>query len=408
MTRSGTHPSVYGILDLPFGAVNGYLTTAIAYQLAQAGVSAESIGALIALSLMPQIWKPLWAPLVDITLSAKGWYLIGAVLSALGVVAMAVCSAPPVNLTVLTVAAILASLATTFLGMGVEALIAHSTAPEQRGRAGGWLQAGNFAGGGMGGGAALWLGTHVRHAWITGAILGACFLLCCFALLLVRETHRGPRLAKPGIGAVLRDLWDVARSSRGYLALLVLFLPIGSGGASALFAVIPDDWHSSAAAVALANGTLSGVVSLLGCLVGGYLSDLFNRKLAYVVYGLVLGLCALAMALGAHDQTRYVSFVLLYAFISGVCYAGFSAVTLEAIGGGAAATKYNVFASLANIPTAYLAAIEGWARTHHGVNAFLYVDFAAPIVGALIFGAVLVWTTRRGMTHRGRENAAVP
>jgi hypothetical protein len=282
--RPSTHPSIYAVLDLPFGAVNGYLTVAIAYQLAQAGVSAESIGALIALYLMPQIWKPLWAPLVDITLSAKSWYVIGTVLSALGVLAMAACSAPPV----------MASLATTFLGMGVEALIAHSTAPEQRGRAGGWLQAGNFAGGGIGGGAALWLGTHVTHTWITGAVLGACFLLCCFGLLLVRESHRGARVASPGIRAVLRDLWGVARSARGYLALLVLFLPIGSGGASALFAVIPDDWHSSA-----------------------------------------------------------------------------------------------------NIPTAYLSAIEGWARTRHGVNAFLYVDFAAPIVGALIFGTVLVLTAGR-------------
>lgn len=395
VAHAGTHPSIYAVLDLPFGAVNGYLTTAIAYQLALAGVPAQSIGALVALYLMPQIWKPLWAPLVDITLSAKRWYLIGTVLSALGVLAMAACSEPPVNLTVLTVAAVMASLATTFLGMGVEALIAHSTRPEQRGRAGGWLQAGNFAGGGLGGGAALWLGTHVRHAWITGAVLGLCFLLCCFGLLLVREWHRGPRLASPGIRSVLLDLWEVARSAQGYLALLVLFLPIGAGGASALFAVIPGDWHSSANAVALANGTLSGVIALLGCLTGGYLSDQFNRKWAYVAYGLALGLCALAMAVTAHDQTHYVVFVLMYAFISGVCYAGFSAVTLEAIGGGAAATKYNVFASLANIPTAYLAAIEGWARTHHGVNAFLYVDFGAPIVGALIFGAVLVLATGR-------------
>jgi MFS transporter, PAT family, beta-lactamase induction signal transducer AmpG len=401
MTRPGTHPSVYALLDLPFGAVNGYLATAIAYQLGQAGVSAESIGALIALSLMPQIWKPLWAPLVDITLSAKWWYVIGTVLSAVGVVVMAACSAPPVNLTTLTIAAVMASLATTFLGMAVEALIAHSTAPEQRGRAGGWLQAGNFAGGGMGGGAALWLATRVSHVWITGAVLGACFLLCCLGLILIRESQRGPRVARLGIGAVLRDLWGVARSAQGYLALLVLFLPIGSGGASALFAVIPDDWHSSAGTVALANGTLSGVISMLGCLAGGYLSDRFNRKLAYVAYGLLLGLCALAMALAPHDQINYVLFVLLYSFISGVCYAGFSAVTLEAIGAGAAATKYTLFASLANIPTAYLAAIEGWARTHHGVNAFLYLDFAAPIVGALIFGAVLMLASARsGRTVR--------
>jgi len=395
--RPGAHPSVYAVLYLPFGAVSGYLTVAIAYQLSQAGVSAESIGAVIALYFMPQTWKFLWAPIVDTTLSSKRWYGIGAMLSAFGALGMAVCSAPPVNLAVLTVAAVMASLATTLLGMAVEALIAHSTSPAQQGRAGGWLQAGNFAGGGVGGGAALWLARHVGHTWITGAVLGACFLLCCLGLTLIRESHRGPRGTGIAAGtlAVLRDVWNVSRSSRGYLALLVLFLPIGAAGAEALFSVIPDDWQASATTVELANGTLSGVISLLGCLAGGYLSDFINRKLAYVAYGLLLGLCALAMALAPHDQTNYILFVLLYDFISGVCYAGFSAVTLEAIGGGAVATKYNVFACLANMPTAYLAAIEGWARTHHGVNAFLYVDFAAPIVAALIYGAAVMWASDR-------------
>jgi predicted MFS family arabinose efflux permease len=310
---------------------------------------------------------------------------------------MAVCSARPVDFTALTVASVLASLATTLLGMSVEALIAHSTPPSQQGRAGGWLQAGNFAGSGVGGGAALWLATHVGHAWITGAVLAVCFLFCCLGLTLISDSHRRPRDAGIAAGTldVLRDVWAVTRSPRGYLALLVLFLPIGSAGASALFSVVPDDWHTSATTVELVNGTLSGVISLLGCLAGGYLSDLINRKLAYVAYGLLLGSCALAMALAPHDQANYILFVLLYSFISGVCFAGFSALTLEAIGGGAAATKYNVFACLANMPTAYLAVIEGWARTHHGVNAFLYVDFGAPVLGALIYGAAVMRRSNR-------------
>jgi MFS transporter, PAT family, beta-lactamase induction signal transducer AmpG len=145
--------------------------------------------------------------------------------------------------------------------MAVEALIAHSTTPAQQGRAGGWLQAGNFAGGGFGGGAALWLATHVAHAWIAGAVLGASFLLCCLGLTLIRESHRVPRSAGIAAGTldVLRDVWSVTRSPRGYLALLVLFLPIGSAGAAALFSVIPDDWHTSVTTVELANGMLSGV-----------------------------------------------------------------------------------------------------------------------------------------------------
>jgi MFS family permease len=393
---AGVHPSVYAGLYLPFGAVSGYLTVAIAYQLTQAGVSAEYIGALIALSFMPQTWKFLWAPVVDMTLSPRRWYLIGAVLSALGALTMGICSAPPLNLTALTAAAVLANIATTLLGMALEALIAHSTPPAQQGRAAGWLQAGNFAGGGIGGGAALWLSRHLQHAWITGAVLGACFLLCCLGLTLLRDPPRTARTHDIAARTldVLRDLWSVARSARGYLALLVLFLPIGSAGAASLFSVIPNDWHASATAVELANGTLGGITSMLGCLAGGYLSDMVSRKLAYIAYGLLLGACALAMALAPHTQANYVLFVLLYGVISGVCYAGFSAVTLEAIGGGAAATKYNLFACLANMPTAYMSALEGWARTHHGVNAFLYIDFAAPVVAALIYGSVIASAAR--------------
>ena len=56
MTRPSVHPSIYAVLLLPFGAVTGYFSVAIAYQLAQAGVSAEIIGVLIALYVVPQTW----------------------------------------------------------------------------------------------------------------------------------------------------------------------------------------------------------------------------------------------------------------------------------------------------------------------------------------------------------------
>ena len=41
-------------------------------------MTVAAIGALVALSVLPQTWKVLWAPLVDTTLSPKLWYLIGA------------------------------------------------------------------------------------------------------------------------------------------------------------------------------------------------------------------------------------------------------------------------------------------------------------------------------------------
>ena len=59
---------------------------------------------------------------------------------------------------------------------------------------------------------------------------------------------------------------------------------------------------------------------------------------------------------GARHRTEanYVIYTLLYAVITGLTYAGFSAFVLEAMGTGAAATKYNVFASLSNTPIWYM------------------------------------------------------
>ena len=72
--------------------------------------------------------------------------------------------------------------------------------------------------------------------------------LCSAALLMLREP---PSLARSGsyvrdLRNVLNDLWQVARSRAGILALLIVFLPIGTGAASNLWAAVADDWHASA------------------------------------------------------------------------------------------------------------------------------------------------------------------
>jgi predicted MFS family arabinose efflux permease len=210
------------------------------------------------------------------------------------------------------------------------------------------------------------------------------------ALLFISE---GPATRHPlGIGRSLaevgRDLWAVARSRRGFLGLLICFLPIGTGAASNLWAAVADDWHASAGTVALATGVVSGIVSTIGCVGGGYFSDRIDRKLSYALYGLLQALCAVAMALAPRTEPMYIVFTLVYALIMGFTYAGFSAVVLEAIGRGAAATKYNVFASLSNIPIAYMTVVEGWARTRWTEGVMLYTEAAIGVAALLLFVAV--------------------
>jgi len=392
-----SHPFVYSLLYLPFGAVFGYVSVALTYSLTHAGMTIARAGGLVAIFFLPQGLKFLWAPIVDTTLNQKAWYVIGAAMTAMSIVAL---SALPPAITpfgVLVTFALIMSFASSFVGMSVEALVAFSIAPEQKGRAGGWLQAGSFAGNGLGGGAALWLIQHVSMPWITGGALGTCMLLCCLPLCLVHEHPRSHERAQ-SIGSrvwqVLLDIWHVVRARSGYLALLLVFLPIGTGAASAYWSPVADEWHTSANVVALVNGTLGGIASGLGCLVGGYLSDRFDRKLAYVSFGLALAACAVAMALCPRTESAYVSFVLLYAFGSGVCFAGFSAVTFEAIGHGAAAFKYNVFAGFSNISIGYLTGSEGLAYSRWGSHGMLYTDAAVAVTSAAIFTSAWLLSAR--------------
>ena len=377
--------------------MGGYLSVAIGYQLTQAGVSVEEVAGLVAFSYLPQTWKFLWAPVADTTLSRKTWYLLAGLVSALGIFVTGAVPADERSLPLLYAAVLVSNVASTFLAMATESLMVYNTPPELQGRASGWFQAGNLGGNGLGGGAGLWLAQTLPEPWMAGAVLAVACALCGAALWFVPET---PRLARTGhygrtLAAVLKDLWQVARTRAGILALLICFLPIGSGAASNLWSAVADDWNASANTVALATGVFSGIVSALGCLIGGYGSDRMDRKAAYALYGLLMAMCTVAMALAPRTEAMYVVFTLMYALIQGLTYAGFTAVVLETIGLGAAATKYNLYASLSNMPIAYMTLVDGWAHTRWGAAGLLNVEAAIGVVGIVVFVAFAMALPRR-------------
>ena len=396
MSPRHAHPVVFMFLILPFGVLGGFLQVSIAYLLSHAGVPVERVAALIAISYLPHTWKFAWAPIADITLSRKAWYLIACAFTAVGLWVTAALPATATGLRLLTAVVLVSNFAVTFLGMSVESLMAYGTTGDQKGRAGGWFQAGNLGGTGIGGGAGLWLAQHLPAAWMSGAILGVGCLMCCLGLLFVPEpqsTHRGENLGRSLVN-VGRDLWGVAKSRTGFLALFLCFLPIGSGAASGLWSAVASDWHASANTVALVTGVLEGIASAVGCILGGWMSDRMNRQWAYALYGVLQGLCAVAMALAPRVESTYVVFTLIYAVMTGLTYAGFSAFVLEAMGTGAAATKYNVFASLSNTPIAYMTSIDGWAHGRFGPAGMLYTEAVFGLLGLVLFIAMFAGVRR--------------
>jgi MFS family permease len=385
------HPVVFMFLILPFGVMGGYVTVALAYLFSKAGIPVPQVAALVAASIVPHTWKFAWAPLVDATLSRKKWYAIANVVSAIGILVTGIVPVKAASLPLLTIIILVSNFAVTFLGMATDSLMAYATPAELKGRAGGWFQAGNLGGAGIGGGVGLWLAQRLPAPWMACAILAGACLLCCLGLCFLSEpesTIREPTLRKTFVN-LFGDVWSVAKSRRGFLALFLCFLPIGSGAASNLWAAVAGDWNATADTVALVTGVFGGVLSGAGCLLGGWICDRMDRKAGYVLYGVLQATCAVGMAFAPRSQPMYIFWTCLYAVITGLTYAGFTAFVLEAIGTGAAATKYNVFASLSNAPIYYMTLVDGWAYARRGAVGMLNTEAAICILGLLLFIAMV-------------------
>jgi hypothetical protein len=130
-----------------------------------------------------------------------------------------------------------------------------------------------------------------------------------------------------------------------------------------------------------------------------------DRKIAYALTGLFLAAVAVGMYLGPRNELGYGVFTLAYQFGAGLSYGAFTGFVLEAIGRGAAATKYNALASLSNIPIWYMTEIDGRVSEAWGVNAMLLVDAGSEVVAVTVFlmlAYLLMGRPRRGV------RAAVP
>jgi PAT family beta-lactamase induction signal transducer AmpG len=265
------HPIVFLILILPYGIIGGYVTVTLAYLFSQSGVSVEVIAGLVGASILPQVLKFLWAPLVDTSFTLKKWYVASAVITAAGILSFGILPIKAASIPILTTIVIVANVAVSFLTVAANGLAAGDTPHHLRGRVGGYLQAGNLGGAGLGGGAGLWLAQHLSNVQMSAAIIATTTLLCCLALFFVKERHSGVRSHNviETWQNLFKDVWGTLKAPMGVLALVLCFLPLGTGAASNLWAAVADDWHAGANTVAFVTGLMSGFITAGGCLLGG-------------------------------------------------------------------------------------------------------------------------------------------
>jgi MFS family permease len=384
-------------LFAPFGISSGYVTVTLGFLLGKAGLPVLTIAGLIALSVWPQTWKILWAPIVDTVGNPKLWYGLGAALVGLTILAMSVIKADSAGIPLLSILVVLSSVASTLVSMSTEIFMAHFVPKEAQGAASGWGQAGNLGGQGVGGGIGLLLAENIAMPWVSGFVLALICTGCWAAVTMLPpapRSHRQERYVN-SLKTVVLDVWSVARSRLGYLALIIMLLPIASGGAQNLWSAISKEWGADANIVAAVNGVGGGLVSALGCLIGGYICDKMDNKAAYALFGIAAGIFAVLLGWAPRTPTAFAIGTLAYALAIGMGYAAYNAVVLEAIGKGAAATKFNLLAALANVPIALMTRFDGWLHDKGGTMAMLYGELALPAATIIAFFLFVAATRSR-------------
>jgi PAT family beta-lactamase induction signal transducer AmpG len=186
--HKSTAPSTFFFLVFPSGISSGFASITLPFILTRAGFSVAAAASIVALGVSANLWRFLWGPVADLTLTARRWYLIGLATTAGTLLLLGLIRLEPNAVGILGIVVFISQVASTLVMLPLGGLMAHTVADEAKGRAAGWYQAGNLGGNGVGGGAGVWIAAHFSKEASAGA-LAAAMLLCALALYFVSDVR---------------------------------------------------------------------------------------------------------------------------------------------------------------------------------------------------------------------------
>ncbi len=383
--RQYTDPFWFLVLTLPYGISSGFASITLPFILVQNGYTVGEAAMVTALGISANLYRFIWAPLTDLSLSLHKWYILGTLLCSATLLLICFFPLSTTGHGVLSFVVFISQVAATLVMSPTGGFMARTVASDKKGRAGGMFQAGNFLGLGLGGGAGIWLYTHFDIV-ISGTILSAVMLACMLPLkYVVPVSLDGGISMKDKFRQIIPGIKEMLINPMAIFTILLILTPIGAGCASYIWSSVGDKWKVNSDTVALVTGTLSGLVGGLGCIVGGYMCDKLGMFWTYFTAGVLQALVVSIMAWSGYDPSVYVCGVLLYAFTFGLTNAAFSTVMLKVVGTKLSATNYALLSSIGNLSSVYMTAFDGWMVDVKGIKGMLLAEGLLGSVFVIIF-----------------------
>lgn len=384
-----TKPFYIFFLMMPYGISSGFITITLPFLLTKIGFPVALTAGIVAIGISANIWRFVWGPVVDLSLSLHKWYWIALLATITSL--MLICFIP---FTVKAAALLsgmvfISQVAGTFLCLPVNGFIAKSIREVKRGEACGWYQAGGLAGTGLGGGAGLWLASHYNLT-LAGIVLSVASVLFAVVIFLVKDIpHTKERTFVQELSVMGKDIFSMIKFPAALYVIILIAMPIGTGAMANLWSAVAVDWHTGVDTVVLVTGLLCGMVSAVGCVAGGFMADRFGVWNAFLGSGAICALVTFLMAILPYQPAVYIIAVLAYGFCTGLMYAAFTAIIFFVIGKRNVATKYSLLASLGNLPVVYMTTFNGWIHDKFGSKFMLATEAIVGIIFVMLFFLIL-------------------
>lgn len=388
-TTTYTRPFTIFLLMLPSGISSGFVFVTLPYVLTHHGFTVVQTAGIVAVGASANLFRFVMGPIVDVSLSLRKWYFISTLAIVATLLLLSVTPLTVKGISYLTMIVFISQLAGNMMLLPIGAFMAKRIEPGQKGRASGFYQAGSLAGNGIGGGAGLWLANHLTVTMAGMIVCAACAACSMIVLTLQDIEHDKAKRLVYELKSMGRDLISMLMVPVTLFVVMLIIMPIGTGAMANLWSAMAEDWKVDANTVALITGILSGLVSMLGCLFGGYIADRRNIWIAYLGSGVACAFVTMTMALMPMRAPVYIVGVLFYAFTTGMIYAAFTAVLLFAIGKRHVATKFSLMGSLGNISVVYMTTVNGWMHDHFNSRYMLIAEALIGIVFVIIFYGIL-------------------
>lgn len=379
---------------MPGGIAAAIVSILMPFVLRKQGISVDHIAEVVATASIPYVWYFVYSPVVDLGLRRKTWVLSASFLSAACCAAATLVAARSLPLTT-----VLLFLGSAFAGISSSAngALLAALAPAFRGRASGYLQAGNLGAGAVGGGVAIWVAGLVSLPLLALATMLLVFAPSLGALLIREIPHEKPdaKTMAAIFGPLVHDLRVLFTTARLWIGLCFFLSPVGSGAIGNLISSVGPDYHAPDSEVLWVTGIAGGLLAAAGAFIGGYVCDRMSRRAAYSLAGGLSAVCSLYLAFAKPTAFTFGAGYSAYSVTSGFAYAVFTALVLEVLGSGrrAAGTGYSVLVASGNFPIIYMTYLDGIGYKHWGAKGLMGVDSLGNGGGALLL-MLFAWLTR--------------